>query len=255
MEIHVLPYFPEGVRQIIASGGTNYVGLVDEHTVLKYPHFPGELVALEIEAKILEAAGYHPRVVEFKGKNANGLLLGFARNGSLNRYLQHASPPIQQKLKWSKQAAEALTHVHEKHIIHCDINVNNLLLDECFNIKLCDFQGRLLSSDGSIAIDGGASENVKSRMPRPDYGHVDHRTDIFALGSTIYHIMRGHDPFPELDPFQEKDELEIVKRFKSCLFPDMSAAMAGNIVHKCWRGEYASARDILHDLEKLVGSS
>lgn len=252
MEIHVQPYFPEGVLRIIASGGTNYVGLVDENTVLKYPHFAEDLDALEIEAKLLKASGSHPRIVEFKGKNTNGLLLGFARNGSLGRYLQHFNPTIQDRLKWSKQATEALTHLHGKRIIHCDINLNNLLLDECLDVKLCDFQGRLLTSDGRVVVDGGASENVKSRMPRPDYSHADYRTDIFALGSAIYHIMKGHEPFPDLDVFCEEDELEIMKRFDLLLFPGLSSEMAGDIVHKCWRGEYASARSIVQDFEELL---
>lgn len=253
MEIHVQPYYPKGVRQIIASGGTNYVGLVDEYTVLKYPHFSGELDALEIEARLLEASGSHPRIVEFKGRNTSGLLLGFARNGSLGRYLQNFSPTIQDRLKWSKQATEALIHLHEKHIIHCDINVNNLLLDEHLNVKLCDFQGRLLNSDGCVILDGGALENAKSRMPRPDHNFANYRTDIFALGSAIYHIMKGHEPFPDLDSLRDEDELEIVERFNLTHYPEFSPRKACNIVHKCWRGEYTSARNVFQDFGKLSG--
>lgn len=185
-----------------------YVGLVADHTVLKYPHFPGQLDTLNIEAEILQALESHPRVVEFKGRSASGILLGFARNGSIASYLRHTKPTIQERLNWSRQAAAALVYLHRKRFIHCDINVNNLLLDEELSFKLCDFQGRLLPTNGNIVFKGGASENIKSFMPRSDPEHADHKTDIFALGSAIYHIVKGHEPFPELDPFE--DELQIV---------------------------------------------
>lgn len=37
-------------------------------------------------------------------------------------------------------------------------------------------------------------------MPRSDSNYADQKTDIFALGSTIYYMMTGHEPFPELNP-------------------------------------------------------
>jgi serine/threonine protein kinase len=169
MNIYVKVYLFKEVQRIIASDDTNYVDIVDNQIMLKYPHFLKELYALKIEAKFLEVSGSHSRIVKFKDKNTCNLLLSFARNSSLRRYFQHASPTIQERFKWSKQATEALIHIHEKYIIYCDINFNNLLLDECFDIKFCDFQNRFLISDGRVSVDGGASENIKSRMPRSDY--------------------------------------------------------------------------------------
>lgn len=75
------------------------------------------------------------------------------------------------------------------------------LLDDDLTVKLCDVQGRLLRLDGSVDKDGLASENIKSFMPRADPNHSDRKTDIFALGSAFSYIMQGHEPFPDLDPF------------------------------------------------------
>jgi serine/threonine protein kinase len=67
--------------------------------------------------------------------------------------------------------------------------------------------------------DGLSSENVKSSMPRSDSNYADQKTDIFALGSTIYYMMTGHEPFPELNPLDDNDEAEIVTRYQLRQFP------------------------------------
>ena len=61
-----------------------------------------------------------------------------------------------------------------------------------------------MSLDGTILLNGLSSENVKSSIPRSDPNYADQKTDIFALGSAM---MTGHEPFPELDPFDD-DEAE-----------------------------------------------
>lgn len=86
----------------------------------------------------------------------------------------------------ARQAIEAIAVTHRAGVIHCDVNVNSLLLDDDLTVKLCDFQGRLLQPDGSVDKDGLARENIKSFMPRADPNYSDRKTDIFALGSTFY---------------------------------------------------------------------
>jgi hypothetical protein len=51
-------------------------------------------------------------------------------------------------------------------------------------------------------------------MPRSDSNYADQKTDIFALGSTIYYMMTGHEPFLELNPLDDNDEAEIVTQYK-----------------------------------------
>jgi serine/threonine protein kinase len=102
-------------------------------------------------------------------------------------------------LKWALHAAEAFAYIHTKRVIHCDIGPGNLLLDRDLNVRVSDFQGRLLYPNGTIRLNGDSAEGVKSSMPRSDPNDADQKTDIFALGSAIYFIIKGHLPFPELD--------------------------------------------------------
>jgi len=65
-------------------------------------------------------------------------------------------------------------------------------------------------------------------MPRSDPNNANQKTNIFALGSAIYFIIKGHPPFPELDSW--KDTLEIVSRFKTGQFPALNKELGGEVV-------------------------
>lgn len=94
--------------------------------------------------------------------------------------------------------------MHKKGVLHRDISVYNLLLDAGLNVKLCDFQGRLLARNGKAEETGCSMECTKSYMPREDYNYADWKTDIFAFASTAYYIMEGHELYPDLHSFREE---------------------------------------------------
>ncbi len=239
MEIEIPFYFPEHVREFLAVCGNSFIDVVDETTVFKYPRIPGDesaIASLNAEAQIFKAIGPHERIIRFQGQRGVGLLIDYAPHGSLGRYLTKNSTALQQRLRWPCQAIEAVVVIHSKGVIHCDIKPSNLLLDEELNAKLCGFQGRLFRPNGEIESDGGSSENPKFFMPRDELTHADGKTELFALRSTVYHIMEGHEPFPELDSFADEDE--ITKRFSSGLFPERTFTLITKVLHKCWSAQY-----------------
>ena len=242
-------YKPEGVSEFLGLGSDSFIGTVDETTILKYPKTPGDKTALsnlDLEAQILTVIGPHKHIIGFKGQREDGLLLERALRGSIVHCLKSYTPTWQQRLAWARQATEAVAVTHRAGVIHCDINVNNLLLTDTLMVKLCDFQGRLLRQDGTVDKDGLARENIKSFMPRADPNYSDRKTDIFTLNSTFYYIMRSHEPFPDLDPFN--DEKQIETRFASRQFPELESLLMNRVTHKCWAGEYDSAEAVLQDL-------
>lgn len=215
-EIYLTDYCPGDVTECFTTGGNNFIGLVDKTTVLNYPHVSGDeraLALLGVEARILEAIGPHKNIIGFKGLTKDGLLLELARFGSISEYLKNNNPGLRRRLEWAYQVTEALATVHKKRVLHRDISVSNVLLDAELNVKLSDFQGRLLAPDGGVEVEGLSVENTKSFMPRVDSGYADWKTEIFALGSALYYIIEGHEPYPDLDP--DYDERQIVGRFTS----------------------------------------
>ncbi|KAH7015655.1 kinase-like domain-containing protein [Ilyonectria destructans] len=249
------PWFPDGIKNFIAASGSNYVALIDDESVLKFPIVSPHddttsysaaiqkyrrqtrdvaLKGLEVETQILEAIGNHERVICLKGRHKDGLLLENIPNGS------------------ALQAAEGINFIHSKNVIHCDITVRNLLLDGALNLKISDFEGMIISPNGTVQLDGGARTNSLSSMPRDDPDHCDQKTDIFALGTAIYFMITGHWPFPDLDPIEQEEEVQ--RRFKSREFPTMKASHGDNIIRKCWTGEYTSMIEVVGDLQRVVYS-
>jgi serine/threonine protein kinase len=268
----IRPWYPNGVQSFIAAGGFNYVALIDETTVLKFPLIPplesttyssqahkfrvglreAALKGLEAEKGILTHLRSHPRIVQLKGVHEHGLLLEFLPHGSVERYIKdHTNMSKEQCLKWGRQAAEGLAYIHDKNVLHCDLSVGNLLLDSELSIKLCDFQGKLLSSNREVALDGGTLESIISSMPRPNRACHTRKTDIFALGTVLYIIMNGQVPFPDLDPAHDEDEIQ--KRFERHEFPLLDN-LGGDIISKCWRGVYNNAADVMVDLQTQKNS-
>ncbi|OBT84775.1 hypothetical protein VE02_08109 [Pseudogymnoascus sp. 03VT05] len=145
-------YCPPGVQRVIASGTSAWI----------------DMSRFELECEILGKVGKHPRIIRLQRLSADGLYLERATNGTLHDFIlsNHPTISLQQRLTWCREAAEAVAHVHSKRVIHCDIQLTNLLLDENLRLKLSDFQGNYLSETGEIILEGGSAE-LPSRRPVP----------------------------------------------------------------------------------------
>ncbi|OJI85081.1 hypothetical protein ASPTUDRAFT_28781 [Aspergillus tubingensis CBS 134.48] len=251
-------YCPPGVKRVIASGGSAWIGEVDETTVLKYPLAPDDtdISRLDTERRLLEIVGPHEHIIKVKGCTDNGwLYLERAINGNLDDYYlrpahPHPPPSLEQRLNWCQEIAEAVAWVHSRGVIHCDIQPRNILLDKMLRAKLADFQGKHLSEDGTVLLDGWSGEPCRFYCPRRDPFDADVQTDLFALGCTIYFIMMGHNMFPDIADGDDAWFEKVEHRFATQQFPEDTHACS-EITRKCWHKEYDSADDLLLDLEVI----
>lgn len=246
-------YCPPGVRRVLASGTSAFIGEVDDSTILKYPLAPGgDMTRLELEHKILDITGHHPRIIAHKGFTDAGLYLERAANGTIFSFLTETERTLslQQRMAWCREVVEAVEHVHSKRVLHCDIQPTNVLLDENLHIKLADFQGRYLSEDGEVVLSGWSGEPCRYFCPREDDFEADWQTDLFALGSTIYFIVTGHEVFPDIIAGEPGWDEKVRSRFASGVFPDDPHPCAA-ITQKCWKRRYSSASEVLKDISAV----
>jgi serine/threonine protein kinase len=177
-----------------------------------------------------------------------GLILEYMPNGNLREYLQTeaANLSLTQRLQWACDAAEALHLVHSYNVIHCDVKPENFLLDSKFRLRIIDFSGS--SMDGSYF---SAVESARFCLPRPWEAPSTILTDLFALGSTIYEIMTGMQPYA-----QYTDE-EVETFFRRGMFPPVDSISCGELIKRCWHSEIRSAEEIQvslnSDIQKLNG--
>ena len=94
--------------------------------------------------------------------------------------------------------AEGLAHAHENGVVHRDIKPNNLILGDGPRLFITDFGLAFLSDEPHVTQTGevmGTPSYLSPEQARGDVGTIDHRTDIYSLGATLYELLTHERPF------------------------------------------------------------
>ena len=109
--------------------------------------------------------------------------------------------------EWGIQAAEALEHAHCLGIVHRDIKPANLMIDGAGKLWVTDFGLARTTTDGGLTMTGDVLGTLRYMSPEQALAKhclVDHRTDIYALGATLYELLTLR---PAVDGMDREDIL------------------------------------------------
>jgi serine/threonine protein kinase len=90
------------------------------------------------------------------------------------------------------QAAVALGHAHAVGIVHRDIKPANLLLDHGGRLWITDFGLAQMAGDAGLTLTGELLGTLRYASPEQALarrGVVDHRSDVYSLGATLYELL------------------------------------------------------------------
>lgn len=100
------------------------------------------------------------------------------------------------------QAAQALEHAHQMGVVHRDVKPGNLLVDHRGHLWVTDFGLARLPFDVSLTMTGDMLGTLRYMSPEQALGKraiVDHRTDVYSLGATLYELLTLEYAVPGTD--------------------------------------------------------
>lgn len=157
------------------------------------------------------------------------------------------------------QAAEALQHAHERGVIHRDIKPSNLLLDAVGHVWVTDFGLAMMQTDPGLTLTGDLLGTVRYMSPEQALAKrvpVDHRTDIYSLGVTLYELLALEPAFNGRDrqellrqiALEEARPLRRVRRN----IPQELETIVGKAMAKNPEDRYATAQDLADDIRRYL---
>jgi hypothetical protein len=134
------------------------------------------------------------------------MALEYLSGGDLAHWTRrHGTPPWSLAARWLRDALEGLSALHHAAgVVHGDIKPANLLLDAAQRVKIGDLGlsrlhvlSRVLGTDGTVR---GTPWYLSPEQARGET--CDRRSDLFSLGSSLYHLLSGAPPFDAATPVE-----------------------------------------------------
>ncbi|MEO2088433.1 MAG: serine/threonine-protein kinase [Gemmataceae bacterium] len=161
------------------------------------------LSRFETEAKALSELD-HPGLVKFfhyePDAEAPLLVTEFVSGGTVAQSVKEGGPlPPREAAGLLAQVAEVVQYLHDQKVLHRDLKPSNILLGADGRPKVADFglAKRLGEADKqtrSANSVGGTPEYCAPEQFRPG-AKTDARSDVYAIGATLYAVLAGHPPF------------------------------------------------------------
>ena len=140
--------------------------------------------------------------------------------------------PESDVLDWAQQLCSALDYLHNQDppVLHRDIKPSNIKLMPSGLIKLVDFGlVKLLTSDESRTVTVVQGQGTAAYTPLEQYGgddvHTETRTDTYALGATLYHLLASRPPASARERFLRPDSLIPLREINPHVSPGVERAI------------------------------
>jgi|GEM_PF-518196 len=116
--------------------------------------------------------------------------------------------PVDQALAITSEVLATLAFAHEKRVFHRDIKPSNIMVDRRGQVKIIDFGIAKAENDPSLTM-AGSSCGTPSYMAPEQFNPTDQinyaLADIYAVGTTLFHLLTGQLPYTGDNPFALRD--------------------------------------------------
>jgi len=188
------------------------------------------------------------------------MVLEFVEGESLSDIMQRWRPiKCDLALSVVRQICLGLEHAHAKGIVHRDIKPGNIMLTRTGIAKITDFGLAKLTQAATSQTAANSILGTPLYMsPEQAFGEsVDHRSDLFSLGTVLYELLTGKQPFASenyMGVIQNIINKEIpAAQRQNPDVPDEVAAIVDKALDKNRDRRYQSARELREAIESYLG--
>lgn len=180
----------------------------------------------------------HPNIIQLYGitdkSQKLAVITELAKKGSLFEYIHKDNKgkdiPLKFKNKITTQLISTMYYIHSRGFVHRDLKTQNILLDDNFDMKLCDFGLTRLKSElnsGSGQFAGTPCYMAPELFERKYY---DEKVDIFSFGTILWELYVQKIPYISCDASEIKN---IVTRGEPLLCPSSVPKPIASLIEKC----------------------
>ena len=147
----------------------------------------------------------HPAIVRVLTASIDephlALVMEYVAGSSLELVLERRKClPLDEALPLFKQILSAVGYAHGQGVVHRDLKPSNIMVQANGTAKVMDFGIAKVLGSARLTMTGTAMGSVHYMSPEQVLGRkdIDHRTDIYSLGITLYEMLTGQPPFEKV---------------------------------------------------------
>ena len=164
----------------------------------------------KLEARLLAKLDHPnlPKVTDFFAvEDEYYLVMQLIEGQNLGQILElggYRPLPQKQVMEWMEQVMDALAYCHEQGVIHRDVKPENVIVTSSGKVYLVDFGVAKLDPE-SRTMFGSFTSGYSPPEQYSGQGRTDERSDIYALGATMYRLLTGQHPVEAFERVIGKD--------------------------------------------------
>jgi serine/threonine protein kinase len=209
----------------------------------------------------------HPNVVAIHEvglcEDQHSLVMDFAERQTLAQVISHTRFQVEdcrRAVRYIQETADAVHYAHERGILHRDLKPSNVLIDAMDEPRITDFGlAKRLESASNLTVSGQVLGSPQYMPPEQAAGRqrqVGRRSDIHALGATLYHLLTGRPPFTgetlaDLQPQVTNDEPLRLRQLNPAIPSDLETICL-KCLEKEMRRRYPTALALAEELGRFL---
>lgn len=267
--------------ELISEGGMKKVYRIKDSAskrsvakaVLKYPDSDPHVLLRFIHEARITALLEHPNIVPvYQVKHSDGepyFIMKELKGSTLGEVLNDSTYDLTALLNIFLKVCDAIAYAHSKNIVHLDLKPDNIHVGEFGEVLVMDWglakdlneketseNTKSVSDDPLNTLDGQIKGTIGYMSPeqaRAENDRKNEKSDIYALGSILYHILSKEAPYDNKDP--HKTLLKIAKGEFKPLGSEVPAALA-SVVRKALalkqNERFSSVSELSNDIKRYL---